>query len=189
MTVHVTQFAEGLPRRGFTVAEVERMAELGIFEPDERFELLGGEIVPESPKSVRHERIKNWIDRELTLAFGREVGVGSDNQFTLSENTFVLPDVIVYDLEYDLTNLTAANALLAIEVSASSLRSDLRRKAELYAACGVREVWVVEATELTTFVHKRPSPTGYREITQVPRDRTVEATFIDASLRFADFEN
>jgi hypothetical protein len=38
--------AEGLPRRAFTVAEVERMVEVGLIEEDERLELLGGELVP-----------------------------------------------------------------------------------------------------------------------------------------------
>jgi len=37
-----TQAAEGLPRRRFTVAEVEAMVEAGIMDEDERVELIGG---------------------------------------------------------------------------------------------------------------------------------------------------
>lgn len=42
---------EGLPRRPFTVAELERMVEAGILAEDERIELIGGDVVPMSPKA------------------------------------------------------------------------------------------------------------------------------------------
>ena len=45
-----TQAAEGLPRRRFTVAEIRGMVAGGIIAEDERFELIGGEVVPKSPK-------------------------------------------------------------------------------------------------------------------------------------------
>jgi len=38
-----TQAAEGLARRRWTVAEIERLLAAGVIE-DERFELIGGEI-------------------------------------------------------------------------------------------------------------------------------------------------
>ena len=45
-----TRAAVGLPRWRWTVAEIEKMAAVGFFHEDERIELLGGEIVPMSPK-------------------------------------------------------------------------------------------------------------------------------------------
>jgi hypothetical protein len=54
----LTRAAEGLPRRRFTVAEVEAMVEAGIMDEDERVELIGGELVPMSPKRSRHEVVK-----------------------------------------------------------------------------------------------------------------------------------
>ena len=50
--VRVTSAAEGLPRRRFTVAEVEAMVAAGVMEEDERVELIGGELVPMSPKGL-----------------------------------------------------------------------------------------------------------------------------------------
>ena len=38
----VTSAVEGLPRRRFTVAEVEAMVAAGVMEEDERVELIGG---------------------------------------------------------------------------------------------------------------------------------------------------
>ena len=54
----VTSAAEGLPRRRFTVAEVEAMVAAGVMEEDERVELIGGELVPMSPKGSSHELVK-----------------------------------------------------------------------------------------------------------------------------------
>ena len=42
--VRVTSAAEGLPRRRFTVAEVEAMVAAGVMEEDERIELIGGGV-------------------------------------------------------------------------------------------------------------------------------------------------
>jgi Uma2 family endonuclease len=53
-----TQSADGLPRWRWTIAEIERMAAEGYFRDDEQIELLGGEIVPMSPKGRRHEIIR-----------------------------------------------------------------------------------------------------------------------------------
>ena len=59
--VRVTSAAEGLPRRRFTVAEVEAMVAAGVMEEDERVELIGGELVPMSPKGNHHEVVKTAL--------------------------------------------------------------------------------------------------------------------------------
>src|SRR5690348_1057570 len=59
----ITMAAEGLPRRRFTVAELEAMTEAGILEEDERIELIGGEVVPMSPKGDHHEILKAALNR------------------------------------------------------------------------------------------------------------------------------
>jgi Uma2 family endonuclease len=56
-----TQAAEGLMRRRWSVAEIEEMLRVGILAEDERFELIGGEVVPMSPKGMRHERVKGTL--------------------------------------------------------------------------------------------------------------------------------
>ena len=53
-----TQAAEGVPRLRWTLAEFERLAELGIFTEEDRIELIEGELVPMSPKGNRHELVR-----------------------------------------------------------------------------------------------------------------------------------
>ncbi len=47
-----------------------------------------------------------------------------------------------------------------VEVADSSLDYDLKRKTQLYAVHGVREVWVIEAESLTTHVRRSPGSTA-----------------------------
>jgi Putative restriction endonuclease len=58
VAARLTRAAESLPRRRSAVAEVEAMVAAGIIDEDERVELIGGELVPMSPKGYRHEVLK-----------------------------------------------------------------------------------------------------------------------------------
>ena len=60
-----TRAADGMERRAFTVEEVEAMVAAGIVGADERFELIGGEIVPMSSKGIQHETLKNRLGSGL----------------------------------------------------------------------------------------------------------------------------
>jgi hypothetical protein len=82
-----TMAAEGLPRRRFTVADIEQMTAAGILEEDERIELIGGEIVPMSAKGNHHEVLKT----ALTIYWARQLPpdllFATETTFRLSEDT------------------------------------------------------------------------------------------------------
>ncbi len=157
----VTTAAEGLPRRRFTVAEVEAMVAAGVVKEHERVELIGGELVPMSPKGNRHELVKKALNRRWMQRIPDDIELIPETTFRLSEDTYVEPDFIVYPLGTPLERLTAAGVLLVVEIAASSLGYDMGPKAALYAAFGLRELWVVDAVKLTTRIFREPSETGY----------------------------
>ena len=162
-SAQVTSAAEGLPRRRFTVAEVEAMVAAGVMEEDERVELIGGELVPMSPKGNQHEVVKTALLRRWYRLAPDHVDLTPETTFRLSEDTYLEPDVVVYSRATGLRGLTGANALLVVEIANSSLRYDMGRKAALYASFGIRELWVIDAVRLTTRVFREPSAEGYRE--------------------------
>src|SRR3974377_1875689 len=88
-----TRAADGLSRWRWTVAEIERMAEDGYFREDERFELLGGEIVPMSPKGIRHEAIRGMLAYHFTRQAPEGVFVVSEPQFNLADDTYLNPTI------------------------------------------------------------------------------------------------
>jgi Uma2 family endonuclease len=160
----VTSAAEGLPRRRFTVAEVEAMVAAGVMQEDERVELIGGELVPMSPKGNHHEVVKTALLARWYRASPKDVLLTPETTFHLSEDTYLEPDVVIYPRTSGLRGLTGASALLVVEIADSSLRYDIGRKAALYASFGIRELWVIDAVRLTTRVFREPAADGYRNM-------------------------
>jgi Uma2 family endonuclease len=170
----VTSAAEGLPRRRFTVAEVEAMVAAGVMEEDERVELIGGELVPMSPKGNHHEVVKTALLRRWFRAAPAEIELTPETTFRLSEDTYLEPDVVIYPRTTGIRGLAADNVLLVVEIADSSLRYDIGRKAALYAGFGIRELWVIDAVRLTTRVLREPAADGYREAQDFgPADRLM----------------
>jgi len=159
----VTSAAEGLPRRRFTVAEVEAMVAAGVMEEDERVELIGGELVPMSPKGNHHEVVKTALLARWYRASPGDVLLTPETTFRLSEDTYLEPDVVIYPRASGIRGLTGANVLLVVEIADSSVRYDTGRKAALYASFGIRELWVIDAVRLTTRVFREPATDGYRD--------------------------
>ena len=162
MNAPLTRAAEGLDRWAFTVAEVERMVEAGIIPPDTRLEVIGGEIVPMSPKGARHEAIKTaltfrWIKRCPVGYF-----VATETGLRLDEHTYLEPDLVICREREDISKLQGPEVLLAVEVADSSLGYDLHRKPLLYAQFGVCELWVIDAKSRLVHVHYRPEAGRYQ---------------------------
>lgn len=172
-----TQAAEGLSRRRWTVAEIEEMTRAGIIDEHERFELIGGEIVPMSPKGIHHEVLKLALNYHFVRSTPEAFRFAGETTFRLSEDSFVEPDFIFFRKADGLVSLNPRTALLAVELADSSLRWDLGRKARIYANFGIPELWVIEAVSRIAHVHTRPGFEGYSEIKQVPEDEALAPRF------------
>jgi hypothetical protein len=91
-----TKVADGLPRRAFTVDEVERMIQVGILREPEPFELIGGELVAMASKDRRHEVLRTelmlyWINRR-----GRDLKIASGTPLRLGDHDAPEADLIVF---------------------------------------------------------------------------------------------
>jgi Uma2 family endonuclease len=153
-----TQAAEGLPRWSWSVSEIERLAVGGYFRDDDRFELVGGEIVPMSPKGRRHEIVRGVLALRFSRAAPEDVFVVSEPQFNLAEDTYTVPDILVHSAAIKTPDVRGGDVLLVVEIADTSLAYDLRIKAQLYASHGVREYWVINAATLMTCPRVRPTP-------------------------------
>jgi Uma2 family endonuclease len=151
-----TQAAEGLPRWRWTVAEVERLEAAGFFGGYDEFELLGGEIVPMSPKGRRHDLVREELSFRFTKLAPPGVFVAPEPQLNLSADTYTAPDILVRPAAIKTPDLRGRDALLLVEIADSSLGYDLDTKAPLYASHGIPEYWVINALTLMTTVHLRP---------------------------------
>lgn len=173
-----TQAADGMPRRPWTVAEIEAMVAAGIIDAHERFELIGGEVVPMSPKGARHEVVKIELNRHLQRTVPDDVQVAQETTLRLDEKSFIEPDFVVFPRSVPVEDLRGHHVLLAIEVADSSLHYDLGRKIGIYAAWGIAEVWVIEAETLVTHVFRKLGTEGYGDRFAAKPDDTVAGALV-----------
>lgn len=160
------------------------MVEVGLIGHDERLEVLDGEIVEMSPKGYRHEGLKGAINR----LWGRNCPDGFDylpeTGLYLSDLTYLEPDFVVFSATVPLKDLRGPDVLLAIEVADTSLAYDLRRKPDIYASFGVRELWVIDVARRVTHVHREPSSSGYGTVAPVAATDTLVPAHAPAVLCF-----
>jgi Uma2 family endonuclease len=184
-----TTAAEGLPRRRFTVDEIYQMTEAGILQEHERIELIGGEIVPMSPKGNHHEVLKAALTRYWVPRLPEEIQLLTETTFRLSLDTYVEPDFVFYPTAGGWKGLAASTARLVVEISDSSLAYDLGRKAGLYAGFGIVELWVINAVTRAARIHRAPTADGYGEVVDhAPGDLLVPRLDPALTVRLADLE-
>ena len=170
-----TQAAEGLRRRPWTVAEIEAMVKAGIIAEDERFELIGGEVVPMLPKGGRHEMVKLELNRHFQRTGPEHLWVAQETTLRLDDKSFLEPDFCVFPRAIFPGDMRGHDVLLAVEVADTSLSYDRGRKLGVYAAFGIPEVWVINAASLVTHVHRGLGAEGYRTVLDVEPDGEVTA--------------
>jgi Uma2 family endonuclease len=148
----------------FSTADYHRMQEIGIFSEDDRIELIDGEVRVMSPIGARHVAIVNRFNALLTSQIGRIAIVSVQNPIQLSNNTEPQPDLVVLlarDDFYANALPTAADVLLVIEVSDSTLVYDQQEKLPRYAQAGIPEVWLTDADNQAVERYAEPNSNQY----------------------------
>jgi Uma2 family endonuclease len=142
------------------------MYDAGILRPDEKIELIGGELIPkELPMKSAHATAIRLCVRALQNAFPEEAGYLVDTQLplALSERDQPLPDVAVVEGNIrDFARAHPTRAVLVVEVSEATLRLDRHTKASLYAWAGIPEYWIVNLVEGVLEVFREPAPMAGR---------------------------
>ena len=144
-----------------TGKDVLAMTKAGILREGRGHELIEGVLVKTPPQFSSHvamlSKLVRWFNRNLTDEY--EVAIGPS--IFLSEHTMLEPDVCIYPAGMKSTDVRGPDILLAVEVSDSSRRYDLGKKASLYAAHWVRDYWVFDLENETLHRHSEPGGEGY----------------------------
>jgi len=178
------------PKKLFTVDEYYRMAEVGILGPEDRVELIEGEIIRMSPIGMHHAGCVNTANRMFITAFGDRVVVSVQNPLRLSNYTEPVPDIVVLKPRPDLyreKRVWAEDALLVVEVADTTLEYDCNVKVPLYAASGVPEVWIEDLKRRRLLVYRDPDGKHYKTQLVLNREDAVSiATLADVAFTFND---
>jgi Uma2 family endonuclease len=174
------------PKQLLTVEEFHQMAEAGYFLPDERVELIRGEIVEMPPMGSRHIACVVQLIRLLSGLIPRVLLSPQCPLQLPGCETEPQPDLALLWPRDDLASNppVAADVPLVIEIADSSLSHDRDVKIPLYAESGIPEAWLVDVRRGrgTICVYRRPSPQGYQEVREYRRgDLISPQAFPDVS--------
>jgi Uma2 family endonuclease len=167
-------------RRLFSVVELDAMFDAQIISRDERIELIDGEIIRVNAQMMPHGVIKFNLAVKLAGILASTFRVSTETTVQLAEATLVDPDIFVTIRKpLERRYFRGEELLLAIEVADSSLGYDLGKKASLYAAANIAELWVIDVNNAQTWVHRLPSNAGYTLIENVGFDKAVKLLLDD----------
>jgi len=172
-----------------SLADYDRMIEAGVFDQGRRrrLEFIRGEIREMSPIGSQHgevvNRLTEWSYENLPRGKAR-VRV-QDSIGLLSLESALEPDIAwVAPRDYSDGRPTAEDVLLVIEVAETSLEYDAGEKADLYAAAGIADYWVVNLSDRSIEVRRDPAGGRYRSLRTSSGDEEIRSLAVpEAALR------
>jgi Uma2 family endonuclease len=177
-------------RRLFTVSEYHSMAEAGILSEDDRVELIEGEIYRMAPIGSRHAGCVKRLNRLLSRELGDRALLGIQDPILLDSYSEAEPDVSILRLRpdhYAGSHPAPEEIFFLVEVADSSIGFDRSVKIPTYARNGIPEVWLVDLVQGGIDVHRKPSPSGYRDVRRLRNnDRISPLAFPDLELSAGD---
>jgi len=162
----------GVKRRSLTVEAYHRMGEVGIFAPDERVELIEGEVVEMAPIGSGHSGLVNRITHLLVQAVGNRAVVSVQNPVRLSRISEPQPDFAVLKPradDYQSATPLPEDVFLLVEIAETSLQYDRELKAPLYATHAIPELWVVDVAEKVLWIYRDPQGGRYTRMDKTER--------------------
>jgi len=145
--------------RRFTRVEYERLIDLGVFQPGEDIELIGGELMVAEPQGAPHYTAIRKTAKALEAAFGPGWEVRTEGPIGLDDESEPEPDVaVVPGAPDDYARAHPSRPALTVEVAESSLALDRQRKGSLYARAGLPDYWVLNLVDRVLEVYREPAP-------------------------------
>lgn len=164
-------------KRFFNAAEYYRMAEAGVLSPDDRVELIEGEIVRMSPVGSRHAACVRRLDALLNREAGHVAQVSVQSPIRLSDFSEPQPDIALLIPRNDFyanAHPIPADVLLIIEVSETSVEYDRGIKLPLYARAGIPQVLIVNMPGEIIENYSEPANGAYQKFMRAQRGESVD---------------
>lgn len=155
-----------LTHRKFNVNEYHKMAETGILTPEDRVELIKGEIIAMSPIGRKHAASVNRLTNLFPSLLGDKVIVSVQNSIRLDNYSEPQPDIVLLKPRSDFYESKIPepeDIYLLIEVADSTIKYDQDVKLPLYAESNISEVWIVNLNNTTLEVYRQPQNKTYLE--------------------------
>ena len=148
-----------------TIDDYHRMSELGILDPNERTELITGQIVLKAAKGTHHVLTLQLLATALDKLLSQQpVFVSTQDPIHLDNYSEPEPDIIIAQgtvLNYADHHPYPSEIHLVVEVADSTLKQDCEIKDKLYAQAGIADYWVIDLKNRQIHIFRNPTTTGY----------------------------
>lgn len=148
----------------WSVKSYHRMSELDILDPNERTELIAGQITLMTAKGTPHVTSLHLLANALREQIGNTALVRTQDPIQLDDFSEPEPDLVIVKgtvLEYAEQHPRPEHVYLVVEVTDSTLKQDCEIKEKLYAQAGLIDYWVVNLKKRQLHIFRDPTPTGY----------------------------
>jgi Uma2 family endonuclease len=176
------------PTYEFTVEEYQRLLEVGIFDEDDRIELLNGNLIVMSPIGIRHANAVRRILNLFVRRYGHASEVDAQNPAIVDRKSEPQPDILLLRLgiSEELVKPHPKDVLLLVEVADSSFIFDRSDKHDAYARNGIREYWLLDLNENRLHVFRQPAGGKYEiELILEKSDSIAPLTFPDLPVKIS----
>ncbi len=150
--------------RLLSVYDYHRMVEASVLAPDERVELIAGQLYKMAAKGTAHSAAVTRIERVLKARLGNRVLLRFQDPIQLDDYSEPEPDVAVVKvnpLDYEDHHPTKSEVYWLIEVADSTLKRDRELKAPVYAQSGIEDYWILDVNQRRLYVFRAPTAAGY----------------------------
>lgn len=123
--------------------------------------MIEGELVEMAPIGTEHAEVSANLLELMLAAQSREARLWVGNPIDLSPDSEPQPDLSVIKRARRKGLPSAADVLVLVEVSDSTLAEDQREMRDLYAKHAIAEHWVVDVKGEQVFVYTEPAGGAY----------------------------
>jgi Uma2 family endonuclease len=178
-----------IERHLFTASDYHKMVDVGIIKPNDRIELIRGQILKMSPIRSLHASIVDILNENLVLLLHRIANVRVQNPIRIGQYSEPEPDIAVVKHRkdrYRTRHPRPEDVLLLIEVADTSLQYDREIKLPLYAEAGIAECWIVNIPEKTVEIYRSPKNGEYQEKSIAHTADTAISIGVDFKIKVGD---
>lgn len=169
----------------FTVDDYYKMAEAGIIKPDDRVELINGEIIRMSPIKSLHACMVDILGAELNFQLRGKAIIRVQNPIRIKPYSEPEPDVAIAKFrkdKYRNHHPVPEDIYLVIEVADTTLRSDRTTKQRLYAEAGIPEYWIINLKAQQVEMYLQPMGKEYIMMKTAQINETITCSTIPFEL-------
>lgn len=154
--------------RRISIDDYHQMAETEILAPDERTELINGQIFQMVAKGTAHSAAVSRLSALLLKSLENQALIRFQDPIQLDDFSEPEPDIAIVKrdpLFYEDHHPIPQEIHWLIEVSDTTLKHDLEVKVPAYARALIREYWVLDIQDRKVFIFRSSDTQGFLEQT------------------------